>query len=1191
MQKSLLILAVCGIWGASHAMAASSICDAVAGNLVLNCGFETGDFTDWNLTGSTDNPGNNYYGVDAFDANSGSYGAFMSQDFLDEGATSVDLGQTLPTTAGGEYQITFYLEQDTAPTLGYNHAFTASWGGSTIESLTPTVAVPGTVGSFVEYSFIETTPTASTALEFTFENDDEYWSFDDASVTPVPEPSTALLGGLALGALWLVGRRKRARFYGSAGLIALFVFAAGGVKASPQTPDAVNAGAGSRIKGAISEDKLVKLGRNTRPDANAANDRGAVADDFPVEHVLLILQRSPEREQALDKLIDQLNDKTSPNFHRWLTAEQYGKQYGVAPADIDAVTNWLGSHGFQVNRVYPNQIVIDFSGTAREVREAFHTELHQIQSGGKLHIANMSDPAIPAALAPVIRGLNSLNDFKPHPMIKKVKPPLEPLYTASGCTTTADFPTEPGTCYFVTPADEQAIYNLTPLYPAAGKPDGSGKVSGQGVNVAVVEDTDTYSGAGDWNYFRKVFGLARTYPYATYTQLHPGCTDPGTNGDDGEAAIDVEEVTGFAPNANVYLIACPSTTFTFGGQLALQNLINEAPSGPYNAPGGIGIVSVSYGVCEAASGAGGNASFYNTYQQAASEGVTVFVSSGDELSSSCGNEFSATGADYPYWSVASLSVSGWASTPYNVAVGGTDYEDVYNAKFFSIPLSTYWNPTNTANYGSALSYIPEIPWNDSCASVLIANYSFASYNTYGVSGTGFCNTAPYNSTSASYLDASMIGASGGPSNCAIGSAGLDQTDYLITTAYCQGYAKPSWQSVYGNPADGVRDLPDISLFAANGAWGHAGIFCWSDPAFTADGAATCAGNAPSKWSGFGGTSLAAPSMAGVQALVNEKTGELWGNANTIYYQIGQAEYGTAGGSFGGSACNSSGSGGPASGCAFNDVTQGDIDGACRRNGTTLENHCYKPSTNGVLSTDAVSGAAVINGGSGYTSAPTCTIAQPSNLAPYISPSGTTLWAGGTQATCSAAINAGSTTAKYTLTIEAAAAAGQMITVGSQNFTLAGATTTAIATALAASINGGSTVATATSSGANVTVTAKTAGYAGNFNLIWATGFLFGESYVEIVDTTLGQGPGYVSGITVTAAGTGYGPDTPITLTGGAGSGAIAVANTTPGTAAGTYQPAFGAAKGWDMATGLGTPNAYNLVMNPAWSSVSAARPK
>jgi subtilase family serine protease len=973
----------------------------------------------------------------------------------------------------------------------------------------------------------------------------------------------------------------------SISLTIVMVLANGNVSyATPRALPASEALSGTNVRplitAAIDENRLVTLAGNTRPEAKSQNDIGRVPDDFAVEHVLLQLRRSPEQERALDRYIDSLNDKNSANFHNWLSAEEFGERYGLAQEDLDTITGWLRSHGFVINKLYANHILIDFSGTAREVREAFHTELHYISVRGKTHISNMSDPRVPAALVPAIGGLNSLNDFKPHPMYRKRVP--NPLYTFAGCTTSTDFPTQPGSCYAVTPGDEQVIYNLTPLYPAAGAQDSGGKYSGQGVNVAVVEDTDTYSGNGDWNYFRKVFGLGRTYPYGTYTTLHPGsCTDPGTNGDDGEAAIDVEEVTAFAPNSNVYLISCPSTTFTFGGQIAMQNLINEANSGPYQAPGGIGIISVSYGLCEAATGAGGNLVFNNTYQQAATEGVSVFVSSGDELATSCGNEFSATGADYPYYSVASVSVTGWGDTPYNVSVGGTDYEDVYNAKeIVGAPaLSGYWNATNNASDASAKSYIPEIPWNDSCASVLIANYARGSYNTYGASGTGMCNTSPYNSTTASYLEDSMVGASGGASNCAVGSGGLDQTDYLITTPYCQGYAKPSWQSVYGNPADGVRDIPDVSLFASNGVWGHFGIFCWSDPSETADGAATCDGKAPSSWSGFGGTSLAAPSMAAIQSLVNEKTGQLWGNPNPIYYQIGRAEYGTAGGSFLGGTCNSSASGGPASGCTFNDVTQGDIDAACRYNGTVLENHCYKPSTNGVLSTDAVSGATVINGGTGYTSAPTCTVAQPSNLAPYISPSATTLWAGGTQATCTATVSSASTTAKYTLTIESATAAGEPMTVGPNTYTLTGATTTAIATNLAASINTGS-VATATSSGATVTVTAKTAGYAGNFSVSWGAGFLFGEAYVEIVYTTLGQGPNYVSGITVTAAGTGYGPNTPITLTGGGGTGAIAVANTTPGTPSPGYEPAFGAANGWDMATGLGTVNAYNLVMNAAW---------
>jgi hypothetical protein len=122
---SALALVLCGLWGASQARAAS-ICDGVAGNIVANCGFETGDFTSWTISGNTANPGGNYYGVDAFDANSGNYGAYMSQDLF-VGTAPVDLSQTLATSAG-LYQVTFWLEQDTAPTLGYTHTFSATWG-------------------------------------------------------------------------------------------------------------------------------------------------------------------------------------------------------------------------------------------------------------------------------------------------------------------------------------------------------------------------------------------------------------------------------------------------------------------------------------------------------------------------------------------------------------------------------------------------------------------------------------------------------------------------------------------------------------------------------------------------------------------------------------------------------------------------------------------------------------------------------------------------------------------------------------------------------------------------------------------------------------------------------------------------------------------------------------------------------
>jgi len=930
-----------------------------------------------------------------------------------------------------------------------------------------------------------------------------------------------------------------------------------------QVPD------GPRITQQIDENKRVTLTGNTRPEANAAFDRGAVSDAFDVDHMFLLLQRSPGQERAVDKFIDSLNDRKSPNFHHWLTAEEFGQRFGVAQEDVQTITNWLESHGFRINQVYPSRIMIDFSGTAGQLRAAFGTSIHQLDVNGEIHVANVNDPQIPAALAPVVKGVNSLNDFKPEHMYEP-----KSQYTVGGCADTS-FPTEPGTnCYFVTPQDNAVIYNLNALWNAG--------ISGQGQTIAVVEDTDTYNGTGDWSTYRSTFGLSGYS--GTYTQLHPGCSDPGTNGDDGEAALDVEMATAFAPSAAIENIACPTGTVTFGGLIALQNVING--SAPYP-----GVVSVSYGVCEVLNGNGGNAAFTSTYQQAAAEGISIFGASGDAGASACSRNFSV-GTEYD---VTSLGISGWTSTPYNVSVGGTDFEDTYMVKEEGASFNTYWSPTNGSSYGSALQYIPEMPWNDACADALIAEVVTGSFTPYGAS-PAICNNASWD-TSSTYL--STGAASGGASNCYSGSGGANSTSALITEPQCQGLPKPSWQSgstltggqaVYGVPSDGVRDIPDVSLFAANGVWGHYEVVCWSDPSYTSDGSASCSG-APNTWSGFGGTSVASPSLAGIQALVNQKTGQNWGNPNPIYYQIAQNEYGTAGGTFQGNGCNSStGSG---SGCVFNDVTQGDIDLACEDNGTAEEAHCYKPTgTYGVDSTDVVTAATVINGGTGYTIAPTCTIAGPSNNQPYKAPTGATLWAGGTQATCTASVSASSTTAVWAVKIDSATAAGMQIYLaapsGSPNcgpYTLTGSSTTTIATNLVTSATACTAlINTPTRSSSTVTMTAKTAGYAGDFNVtFYNNGDLFEQDYVTITNTTLGQGPNYVSGISITAGGSGYQPDTPITLS-GVGSGAIAIANTSPGTASSSYQPAYGAAPGYDLATGLGSVNAYNLVQSCAWSN-------
>src|SRR5580704_8541781 len=167
----------------------------------------------------------------------------------------------------------------------------------------------------------------------------------------------------------------------------------------------------------VDETRTVTLPGNTRPEANTKNDRGQLRDSFPLEHMMLLLRRSPGQQQALEKLIDRMHDSNSPDYHHWLkTPQEFGDTYGLAHEDIATVTGWLQSHGFSVNTVYPNRTVMDFSGTAGQVRQAFHTEIHQLEVDGKKHIANMTDPQIPAALAPAVVGVVSLSDFMPQPM-------------------------------------------------------------------------------------------------------------------------------------------------------------------------------------------------------------------------------------------------------------------------------------------------------------------------------------------------------------------------------------------------------------------------------------------------------------------------------------------------------------------------------------------------------------------------------------------------------------------------------------------------------------------------------------------------------------------------------------------------------------------------------------------------------
>jgi subtilase family serine protease len=642
--------------------------------------------------------------------------------------------------------------------------------------------------------------------------------------------------------------------------------------------------AASRIVEAIDEAKLIQLVGQTHPLALPKYDLGAVPDSFPMEHMFLQLRRSPEQEETLERSIDDLQDPHSSNYHQWLTADELGEKFGPAQQDIETVVQWLSSHGLQVNGVHKSGLTIDVSGTAGTVREAFHTEIHKYNVKGQQHIANASDPQIPAALAPVVAGVVSLHDFMPKSQV--IKPRKNFSFPCTGCPDGFDN-TE---LYLEAPADVATIYNATPLYTAK-KP-----ITGKGQTVVVLEVTDV--NPADVAKFRKSFGLS-SYS-GTFAEIHPGtgCSDPGTNGAEGEAALDSEWAGAVAPDATVNLASCANTTTNFGAFIAAQNLLDLKSPPP--------IMSLSYLGCEADQGPGPNGNgFINAlWQQAAAEGVSVFVAAGDGAAAGC-DDF-----DTAAYAVAGIAANGLASTPYDVATGGTDFLDTVEGTN-----STYWSKSNSATGKSAKSYIPEMPWNDSCAGSIL--FSFAGYT----SGVSFCNSA----IGAGFLN--IVGGSGAPSFV---------------------YSKPSWQKgVVGIPNDGKRDLPDVSLFASNGFWLHAILFCMSD---AAQGGAPCDySNAVDTFdNSAGGTSFTAPQFASIQALINQKAGGAQGNPDPIFYDLAKAEFGDSSDPKTGKLeeCNSSKGNGVSSACIFHDVTAGDNDVPCY--GT---NNCYDPSGNkfGVLS--------------------------------------------------------------------------------------------------------------------------------------------------------------------------------------------------------------------------------------------------
>lgn len=587
----------------------------------------------------------------------------------------------------------------------------------------------------------------------------------------------------------------------------------------------------SRIAQPIDEQVRVTLKGNVHPQAKPRYDRGAVADSFPVERMLLLLQRSPERETALGAFLQDAHTQGSPSYHKWLTPERFGELYGLDDSEIAAVTAWLQGHGFSVARVTKGKTAVEFSGTAGQVREAFRTEMHAYFVNGEEHHANNIDPEIPAALAHVVAGITPMNDFRPQPQVKVLGRVLynRKTHEAVPQWTTNNSPP----ALALAPGDFAVQYDLAPLYSAG--------VNGRGITIGIIGSSNVYPDVVA-NY-RSFFGL----PLGTLNIIIDG-RDPGPsatvdrgNPAEVESFLDVELSGAVAPGATINLYTAADTTVQPGLLLAAQRAVDDDIAA---------VLSTSYGQCEQDIGSSGNQFWAALWQQAAAQGQTSLVSSGDSGSAGCDN------FRVPQVAQRGLAVSGFTSTPWNISVGGTDFFYAsYNgsAAALTAELATYWNmtPTGIATPAtSLLKPIPEQPWSQAF-------------------GLDLYNRGVYDPSAPT-----IVGGGGGASSC---SSGVQASDGSFASC-TKGYAKPAWQVGKGVPADGLRDLPDVSLFAADGE--NASFY----PICLPGEGCTGLNPASSEISAIGGTSASSPAMAGIMALVNQKYGRQ-GQANFILYPL------------------------------------------------------------------------------------------------------------------------------------------------------------------------------------------------------------------------------------------------------------------------------------------------------------------
>ncbi|HUI51551.1 MAG TPA: protease pro-enzyme activation domain-containing protein, partial [Terriglobales bacterium] len=443
---------------------------------------------------------------------------------------------------------------------------------------------------------------------------------------------------------------------------------------------------------------LTRIERSAPAWTAFAMDAGRVEASHPMSRMVMALAPPAEKQQALAKFLEDVQNRNSPQYHRWLAPAEFGERFGVADADAEAVRRWLQKSGFQVEPRAQSKLWVEFSGTAQQVESAFHSELHYYEWRGKKYLANATDIAIPAALAGIARGVVSLDSFGKRPPRLPGTAQVHANLTATG----------QANVYYLAPGDFAAIYNTKGLLNSG--------IDGTGITIAVTAQSGIE--LPDVQAFRQIFvSTAANDPNYIVNGPDPGVVGPI---DVQEAQLDVEWAGAVAPGAAIDLVVAGSTDTTSGVDLAAAYAIDNRL-----AP----ILTYTYGACEALLSPTQNA-FYNAlWQQAAAEGITVLVATGDDGAAGCDSPSAGLPATH------GAAVNGAAATPFNVAVGGTQFADVANP-------AAYWG-SNNANFASAIGYIPEAAWNESCdpgQPISATNCVFGSGNFSLLAGSGGAST-------------------------------------------------------------------------------------------------------------------------------------------------------------------------------------------------------------------------------------------------------------------------------------------------------------------------------------------------------------------------------------------------------------------------------------------------------------------